>query len=55
MYEMRINLIIPSNLADFVNSQRGAKSVQSYLIELIAEKKLSQNYEGVNDQETKTN
>lgn len=48
---MRINLIIPSNLADFVNSQRGAKSVQSYLIGLIAEqKKLSQNYEEINEQ-----
>lgn len=51
---MRINLIIPSNLADFVNSQRGAKSVQSYLIELIAEKKkLSQNYEELNEQNKK--
>jgi hypothetical protein len=51
---MRINLIIPSNLADFVNSQRGAKSVQSYLIELIVEKKkLSQNYEELNEQNQK--
>lgn len=51
---MRINLIIPSNLVDFVNSQRAAKSVQSYLIELIAEKKkLSQNYEELNEQNKK--
>jgi len=50
---MRINLIIPSNLVDFVNSQRGTKSVQSYLIELIAEKKLSQNYEELNEQNQK--
>ncbi len=49
---MRINLAIPAHLTAFVNSQRGTKSVQSYLIELIAEKKeLSPNYEELNESE----
>lgn len=49
---MRINLAIPAHLTAFFNSQRGTKSVQSYLIELIAEKKeLSPNYEELNESE----
>lgn len=48
---MRINLLIPSDLVDYVNSQRGSMSVQSYLLkQLYKQKETIPNYEGNNDQ-----
>ena len=49
---MKFYFVLPSSVAAWVNEQRGEKSVQSYIISVLAEKQLSQTKGNENDATT---